>query len=799
MITFVRLKNWKSHRETELAFGDGTNVLVGMMGAGKSSVMEGITYALFGTIPAVQSRRIKLEDLITSRPRPLDSAEVEVRFLSPDGDEFLVKRIIERGTGTALSELRKANGELIEGPNASRVTEAIRSILDLDYDLFERAIYSEQNRLDYFLTLQRGKRMESIDELLGINKLEKARKSIGTMVNRITERASERDIAASNLKQDQSIQNLSTYTQELSKLESSNQEISTKLQQLRSELESIRAQDEQFRKLEYELRKLEQSKRSLEGAIDALKKNIDEINQRLGVYAGSSVDVMREEISELESVHSKKVSNLNSLRSDFTAAASGLQSLETRKTLTSGSIEKLAAAIARKREAKAKLDGMKPDELPGLVERLQAELRQVEDALAGHRARINDLNLVVEELTSAGAACPVCDSPLNEERKRELLEKRRKDMKELTARVDEAEVRSSKLGEQLHQTRELHRRAMLLGKETEDLPRLEAEHSDTSKQLLDVEKEIPKQHEKSEKLAIEVECTRNKADELGEKLSNTKQLLQNRTDLDARILEQNLKLEEISRTQEKIELIRRTYDETKAEAIRKRVEELVGSQERLQAEFLGKEQLIAEKRKLVDSIQEKIELIKRYEVEVKRLREAAQAMGTIQTALARTQTAMRRMFIEGVNLVMNDLWEGIYPYGDFVGIRLDVEEGERGDYVLQLRDRSGNWIPVDGIASGGERTDAALALRISFSMVLAPKLKWIVFDEPTHNLDAEGIRELAKVLRERLPEVVRQILLITHEERLESAVSGYLYRFHRNKREDEPTKVERATTPELYE
>jgi DNA repair exonuclease SbcCD ATPase subunit len=161
---------------------------------------------------------------------------------------------------------------------------------------------------------------------------------------------------------------------------------------------------------------------------------------------------------------------------------------------------------------------------------------------------------------------------------------------------------------------------------------------------------------------------------------------------------------------------------------------------------------------------------------------------------------MRRMFIDGVNEVMSDLWESIYPYGDFVGVQLAVEGGERGgDYVLKLRDRAGEWVPVEGIASGGERTDACLALRIAFSIVLAPNLRWIVFDEPTHNLDAEGIQELAKILRDRLPNVVRQILLITHEERLESAVSGYLYRFSRDKDSDEPTKVEQVMVPELFE
>lgn len=800
MITFVRLKNWKSHRDTELKFGDGTNVLVGIMGSGKSSVMEGITYALFGTLPAVQTRRIKLEDLITSRPKPLDRAEVEVRFLSPDGDEYIVKRVIERGAGTTLSELRKASGELIESPSSSRVTDVIKTILDLDYDLFERAIYSEQNRLDYFLTLQRGRRMESIDELLGINKLEKARKSVGTMANRVTDRASERETAAANLKQDSSIPSLPTYTQELLKLEASKDETRAKLQKLQPELESIRAQDQQFRRTELELRGLEQSLREVEGAVGALNRTIEEMKLRLGAHAGVSVDLIRAEVGKLELANAEKASNLNLLRSELTAAASWLQSLETRKNMTRGAVEKLAAQIERKREARVRLDSLKPDELASRVEKLRAELRKVEDSLAGHRARIQDLKLAMEELTGAGAVCPVCESPLDEKRKQQLLAQRREELRELSKLEDDAETSSTKLGEELHRAQELHRSAILIEKEVEDLPRLEAEHSDISKQMSEVETEIPNQREKSEKLSDEVERARREADELHDRLSNMRQVLQGRVDLDVRILDQRLKLEERARVQMKLNQIKATYDEAKAEAVRKRVEELVGSQERLRAELIGKEQLIAEKKRLVESIQEKVELIKRYEAEVKCLREAAQALNTIQTALVRTQNAMRKMFIEGVNLVMNDLWDGIYPYGDFVGIRLDVEEGDRGgDYILQLRDRSGNWIPVEGIASGGERTDAALALRISFSIVLAPKLKWIVFDEPTHNLDAEGIQELAKVLRERLPEVVRQILLITHEERLESAVSGYLYRFYRDKREDEPTRVERATTPELYD
>jgi len=48
MIKRVRLKNWRSHYDTDLRFDEGTNVIIGINGAGKSSVLEAIFFALFG-------------------------------------------------------------------------------------------------------------------------------------------------------------------------------------------------------------------------------------------------------------------------------------------------------------------------------------------------------------------------------------------------------------------------------------------------------------------------------------------------------------------------------------------------------------------------------------------------------------------------------------------------------------------------------------------------------------------------------------------------------------------------------
>jgi len=157
-----------------------------------------------------------------------------------------------------------------------------------------------------------------------------------------------------------------------------------------------------------------------------------------------------------------------------------------------------------------------------------------------------------------------------------------------------------------------------------------------------------------------------------------------------------------------------------------------------------------------------------------------------EKALEGTQAQLRTEFIDAVNFTMSQIWTNLYPYEDFVSIGLNIEGG---DYVLQLKTRTGDWINADGVASGGERSLAALALRIAFALTLAPNLQILVLDEPTANLDSASIRMLGETLRERINQFINQTFLITHQRELESAVSGYGYRLERDKATDGSTKV----------
>jgi len=148
----------------------GTNLIIGIMGSGKSGVLNGLSYALFGAFPALKRRELSAGDVITHGQ---EEAETEVMF-EHKGKKYKVHRKLRSKEGK-LSAAAKIyeDGNVLETGQV-RVTESVSSILGIDYDLFTRAVYSEQNNIDYFLTIDPGRRKKVMDRLLGLDRFETA-------------------------------------------------------------------------------------------------------------------------------------------------------------------------------------------------------------------------------------------------------------------------------------------------------------------------------------------------------------------------------------------------------------------------------------------------------------------------------------------------------------------------------------------------------------------------------------------------------------------------------------------------
>ena len=182
MIRKIVLKNWKVHLNSTLTFERGVNLIVGNIGSGKTSVLDAICFGLYGTFPDLQSRKVKIDDLIMRKPFEKDEAEVYVEF-EVNGKILSARRVLKKGRGS-YAEFRE-NGKLLEIQSSQRVTELVEKELKTSYELFSKIIYAEQNGLDYFLRLQAGERKKKIDELLMIEKFEKARSSASSLIHRL--------------------------------------------------------------------------------------------------------------------------------------------------------------------------------------------------------------------------------------------------------------------------------------------------------------------------------------------------------------------------------------------------------------------------------------------------------------------------------------------------------------------------------------------------------------------------------------------------------------------------------------
>jgi len=122
MISHVRLRQWRSYDELELDFGPGTTFIVAPNGVGKTSLVLGLAWALFGEHADLDPRACIRAGA--------DTAEVEVTLVLPEGRELLVTRQIgRRGRPTVTGRL---DGTDVDEP---AIVDVLERAFEVDLDV----------------------------------------------------------------------------------------------------------------------------------------------------------------------------------------------------------------------------------------------------------------------------------------------------------------------------------------------------------------------------------------------------------------------------------------------------------------------------------------------------------------------------------------------------------------------------------------------------------------------------------------------------------------------------------------
>jgi DNA repair protein SbcC/Rad50 len=122
--------------------------LVGPTGAGKTSIIDALTFALYGSVPRLDDRRA-VAPVISQN---LTEARVRLDF-TVDGETYTAVRVVRatKAGGATTKEARLERGEVVLAGAADEVTDAVTELLGLGFEHFTTCVSLPQGQFARFL------------------------------------------------------------------------------------------------------------------------------------------------------------------------------------------------------------------------------------------------------------------------------------------------------------------------------------------------------------------------------------------------------------------------------------------------------------------------------------------------------------------------------------------------------------------------------------------------------------------------------------------------------------------------
>ncbi len=172
----LSLKGFLSYKDRQVL--DFTKFHVALIsgenGHGKSSLLDGITFALFSMARGVEGTKKGISDLVTNGE---NSLSVRFQFVQ-DQKRYAISRTFDKVKSASNVFLEEEkDGQFVSiSENTIRDTDSkIRDILKMDYDTFITTSFILQGKSDYFTTMNPSERIEVMKQMLFLNIYEKAK------------------------------------------------------------------------------------------------------------------------------------------------------------------------------------------------------------------------------------------------------------------------------------------------------------------------------------------------------------------------------------------------------------------------------------------------------------------------------------------------------------------------------------------------------------------------------------------------------------------------------------------------
>ncbi|ADR33872.1 SMC domain protein [Sulfuricurvum kujiense DSM 16994] len=442
----LRLQNFKRYAEYEITFESGLCGILGRNGRGKSTIFDGVFFALYGEYKGSK-------ELIPTAGST-GGVKVELNF-EIEGKSYTAIREFRGKALTAYATLKEADVSIITG--AREVSTAVTKLLGMGKEAFLHTVFASQKELTALSSMKNDERKAMMRRLLGLEKIDKIEEMIREELrelNRELKSASGFLLGDDVLKAHR--EDHKSKTETALTLETRIKQLNEEAATLKSAYEAAkvlvethqRAKEERQKKLD-SLDKLQQALALEQKQLTALDEELKTLQAQQSRYTSQLPQKARFDALE------KSLSEQESLKAAF-LKKEGLEKEqeELRKSYTARKEE-----VAQLIKETAPLETLKTQliqeqtqfkALKSAFDTLTEQITRTTAEIASNRTNIAGVQEKVSRITELGAesACPVCTRPLLENYDAVLSSLHREIIDVYQRQIDEAQIRLNTLNEQ---------------------------------------------------------------------------------------------------------------------------------------------------------------------------------------------------------------------------------------------------------------------------------------------------------------------------------------------------------------
>jgi exonuclease SbcC len=721
----------------------GITAIDGSNGKGKSTIVDSLAWALYGTKPEGVS---KVSQIMRDSADLGKDKFAAIVILEVDNEQYKIERRIVSKKGAVECEIWRKDKETNEwvslaGPAVSHSEPYIRKVLNMDESGFLSAILVQQKQVDQLISAPPRTRAEVIEKLTGIS-------SITTALIEARQEQNSLKKAASISSVDDSV--IESLEEDLKNSESDLSKQKEILDEKKESLKVLKKHGEELKNKVSEESEKREKLNSLQGEIAVNEALLSEKKKELELLVKQKQSQKRKLDSRSFRVSVKDIEA--DLRKKKEIAHSNhveIKVLEDKQSALQSSIEEYEEALksysAKEKKSFAKLikDSEEQKEL------LKAQFTDLQSASISIKAEISSIENAIEVISGHGGKCPTCLQEVSDvsaaikslEKEKESLQSKRLEnieaAKVLNARVKEENEKFEKLQKASEALSSLDKTKELLKASGISLDSLRAD-----KLILD--KEVSAL-EKNYREALHYSETQEEYDRLLERAQSVSDFIESTA---RRIESAKTDLESLN-----------ALKETSFKKLSKELEE---SREEYQKEYTDFSESRTSCAVLTEKVKNTSEKISKAKEEMKKYKELLKSVeisaGT--TSLIEEFRENRiKTSIPIIEIYASDLLNR-FTEGAFTQLKLD----EKFNATVTLSNGSERSV---GLLSGGELSAAAISLRLAIAMLLnnGDSENLIILDEVLVSQDSNR----SEIILSTIKEVCKgQVIIIAHNDNIDS-------------------------------